>query len=120
MKSLKFTPALIALLARGTKTVTWRLFDDKDLTSGDEVQLIDSSTRQVQGTACIGSVRVRTLHDVWKHDTTGHETFRNEADMLATYRTYYGDRVTPETEVKVVNLVDIHIVPNPVPHHATL
>jgi len=34
MKTLKFAPDLCAQILAGTKTSTWRLFDDKNLMGG--------------------------------------------------------------------------------------
>jgi hypothetical protein len=41
MKKLKFRHHLVKEIVTGSKTVTWRLFDDKDLQVGDELELID-------------------------------------------------------------------------------
>jgi len=35
MKSLKFSEPLPEMILRGKKTVTWRLFDEKNIQSGD-------------------------------------------------------------------------------------
>lgn len=39
MKTIKFTPELSEQIIAGTKTSTWRLFDDKDLTVGGQNKL---------------------------------------------------------------------------------
>ena len=44
MKTLKFAPELCEQIITGTKTSTWRLFDDKDLTVGDELQFINKES----------------------------------------------------------------------------
>ncbi len=109
MKTLKFRPELIELMRKGEKTVTWRLFDDKDLREGDAVQLVNWESGESAGTARLSSVRTLTLSDAWQHDPAGHETYPDAATMLATYRSYYGDRVALTTEVKVIRLVDIRL-----------
>ncbi len=40
MKTLKFKPHLVAQILAGTKTSTWRLFDDKNITGGGFAQLL--------------------------------------------------------------------------------
>lgn len=40
MKTLKFRSHLADLILKGEKDVTWRLFDDKDLTIGDQLELL--------------------------------------------------------------------------------
>ncbi len=52
MKTLKFAPELCEQIITGTKTSTWRLFDDKDLTVGDELQFINKESG-----ICFGGVR---------------------------------------------------------------
>ncbi len=37
MKTMKFRDYLVSKILDGSKTVTWRLFDDKDLQAGDEL-----------------------------------------------------------------------------------
>ena len=44
MKTLKFTPELCGQILTGTKTSTWRLFDDKNLTVGDELTFVNKQT----------------------------------------------------------------------------
>ena len=39
MKVLKFREYLVPLVLSGEKDSTWRLFDDKDLSVGDEIEL---------------------------------------------------------------------------------
>jgi hypothetical protein len=44
MKTLKFAANLVPLILSGEKTSTWRLFDDKDLQVGDELEFINKNT----------------------------------------------------------------------------
>ena len=44
-------------------------------------------------------------------DWTGHERFASEADMYATYRSYYGDRVNSDTKVKILSFTCTPITP---------
>ena len=43
-KTIKFRDFLVELVQKGDKDSTWRLFDDKDLQKGDEVDLINWNT----------------------------------------------------------------------------
>ncbi len=103
MKTLKFRAHLVPLVLSGEKTVTWRLFDDKDLQEGDVVNLINWETKQVFARAIVLQVRTKKLGDLTEVDYVGHEKFANIDDMLAHYREYYGDRVNGETGVKIIN-----------------
>ncbi|MDQ5957992.1 MAG: hypothetical protein QG665_333 [Patescibacteria group bacterium] len=103
MKSLKFRPHLVEKILNGEKTSTWRLFDDKNLAVGDQVQFINWDTLEIFGSAEINSVKTKTLGTLTDQDWVGHEKFASEAEMYATYKKYYGDKVNPNTEVKILD-----------------
>lgn len=105
MKTLKFTSELCTLILTGQKTSTWRLFDDKDLQLGDSLTFINKETGESFGTAVISKLVVKTLGTLEDADWTGHERFASEDAMYAAYRTYYGDKVTPDTEVKLLSFI---------------
>ncbi len=102
-KTLKFRPHLAAKILSGEKTTTWRLFDDKDLSVRDEVTFIDSDTGERFGSATITAITMRTLGTLTDADWVGHERFSSEEEMYKTYRQYYGDRVGPDSEVKMIS-----------------
>lgn len=106
MKTIKFAPHLVAHLRDGTKTTTWRLFDDKDLVVGDVIALVDKESLVHVGTARIASVHAKALGAVTSVELTEH----GYPDINAMYdnlRSYYGDRVTPDTEVKMITFDSI-------------
>ena len=102
MKTLKFAPELCALILEGNKTSTWRLFDDKDLQIDDVLQFINQETLEPFGVAKITSLYIKTLGTLVDSDWEGHERFNSEEEMYSTYRKYYGDRVNPNTEIKII------------------
>ena len=102
MKTLKFKDYLVPLVLSGEKDSTWRLFDDKDLKADDELILVNKDTGQEFGKAIILSTKEKKLGDLQDSDFSGHEKFESTEKMYETYKTYYGDRVTPETIVKMV------------------
>ena len=101
-KTIKFRDFLVELVQKGDKDSTWRLFDDKDLQKGDEVDLINWNTGEKFADAVLTEVREKKLGQLEPSDFEGHEKFESEEAMYAAYRTYYGDRVTPETLVKII------------------
>ncbi len=103
MKTLKFKSHLAEQIIAGEKTSTWRLFDDKDLTVGDEVTFFDKETGAQFGIAHLTQVYTKTLGSLTDADWVGHERFVSEEEMYATYRQYYGDRVNKDTEVKIIH-----------------
>lgn len=102
MKQLKFKPHLVKKVLSGEKTSTWRLFDDKDLQEGDELELLDSETKEVFAKAHIDSVVVKKLGELTDEDWKGHERFPSEEEMYQTYNSYYDEEVTSDTEVKII------------------
>ena len=102
MKTLKFKPHLVPLILSGEKDSTWRLFDDKDLKEGDELQFMDSETDEVFGIASILFTREKKLEDLNDLDFEGHEKFESQERMYEAYRNYYGDKVSPESIVKII------------------
>lgn len=103
MKTIKFREFLAKEILAGEKTSTWRLFDDKDLQTGDRVEFVVWETGEAFGEADIVRVVVKRLGDVTDEDYAGHERFESAQAMLDTYRRYYGDRVTFDTEVKILD-----------------
>jgi len=108
MKTLKFNHDLAQLIIGGQKTSTWRLFDDKDLSVDDDIKIIDkvdansSETWQVIGQGKVIQVTEKKLGDVTAEDLAGHEAFATDEEMLEQYRSYYGERVTVDTPVKII------------------
>jgi len=103
MKILKFAPDLVPLVLSGEKTSTWRLFDDKDLSVGDDMIFINSGTNEEFAKAKINSVIEKKLGEITDDDFSGHEKFESKEKMFETYREYYGDKVDEETLVKILN-----------------
>jgi hypothetical protein len=101
-KIIKFRDHLAKLVLAGEKNMTWRLFDDKNLSEGDSVELINWNTGEKFGEAILTKVWEREMGQLGESDFDGHEKFTEDEEMYRTYRTYYGDRVGPETLVKVI------------------
>ncbi len=96
------------LIIEGKKTATWRLFDDKDLQVGDEVELINWETKEVFGRAVITEVDEKPIKNLDDRDWEGHERFLSDKEMYAKYREYYpGREVGPDTMVKILHFVRI-------------
>ncbi|HEX3099454.1 MAG TPA: ASCH domain-containing protein [Patescibacteria group bacterium] len=102
MKTLKFRSHLADMILSGEKTVTWRLFDDKDLAFADKVEFINWDTNEKFAEAEITSVEEHSLEQLWPDKLEGHETYENFEDMLNHFKLYYGDKVDENTIVKVL------------------
>jgi len=96
-------PSLVPLVLSGEKTSTWRLFDDKDLQKDDNLLLINKATGEEFAKATITKIEEKKLKDLEESDFEGHEKFESEEKMYEAYRSYYGDKVTPDTIIKMVD-----------------
>jgi hypothetical protein len=102
-KTIKFADDLAQLILKGEKSTTWRLFDDKDLKAGDEVDFINKQTMEKFGEATLLDVSEKTLGGLQELDWIGHEKCPDEATMYATYKKYYPSEVIGEnTKVKII------------------
>ncbi len=101
-KTLKFKNHLAELILAGKKDVTWRCFNDQNLTAGDTLILINSDTKEAFAESIIESVREKPYKDLDDEDLIGHEEFNSKEEMLQTYRGYYGDRMTLETPFQII------------------
>ncbi|HLC99658.1 MAG TPA: ASCH domain-containing protein [Patescibacteria group bacterium] len=103
MKTLKFADNLVPLVLSGEKTRTWRLFDDKDLQIEDDLVLTNKATLKEFAKAKIVAVYEKKLRDITDADFAKHERFQSTEKMHETYRKYYGEQVTLNTLVKVID-----------------
>ena len=103
MKTLKFKPDLVEKILSGNKTSTWRLFDDKNLQINDELIFINQETGKEFGKAKIKNIKVKTLGSLNEEDWEGHERYVSDKEMYEHYRMYYGDKVTKDAELKIID-----------------
>ena len=102
MKRIKFYEDLVPLILSGKKTSTWRLYDDKDLQVGDELEFVVTQTGKVFAKARIIKIRETTLGEITEKDFNGHETYKSREEMFETYKKYYGDKATPDAPLKMI------------------
>ena len=101
-RTLKFRKHLVPLILSGEKTVTWRLFDDKNLAIGDEIDLVNWDNKKIFGEGVLTEIREKALGDIEETDFAGHENYESEEKMYKAYREYYGDKVDKNTIVKMI------------------
>lgn len=101
MKRLKFRKELAEMILAGAKTVTWRFFDDKDISVGDKLRLCYDDGK-IFGHARVVEVSEKPFLAVSDSDRLGHEPFANNESMLATYQEYYGGNVSWNSVMKVI------------------
>ena len=96
-------PHLVPKVLSGKKTSTWRLFDDKNLTEGDEFIMVNKETGEDFAKGKITKVREKKLGELGDNDFDGHEKYNDQEDMLNHYKGYYGDKVNLDTIVKMID-----------------
>lgn len=108
MKSLKLEHELAQAVVAGTKTNTWRINDDKNLSVNDELELIDKvdpampeSWRSI-GRAKITQITEKRLGDIADTEIDGHELYESREAMYETFKRYYGPDIGDDTPVKIV------------------
>jgi hypothetical protein len=102
MKTLKFRQALSKLIIDGKKNVTWRLFDDKNLSKGDLIQFIVWETGKEFAQALITHTKETTFGPLSKADWEGHEKYNSKKEQYETFSKYYNRKVDKDSPVKVI------------------
>lgn len=90
------------MILNGQLTTTWRLFDDKHLTTFDEVEFVNKADLSVFGKARLTWVEEKQLQDISHLDKEGHETVPDGEEMYKHYEDMYHKPVNGETTVKVI------------------
>lgn len=100
--TLKFTPDLTQKILAGSKNSTFRL-DPKNLKVGDVAKLQTRFSKdEVRSfaTAEITSVKTVKLREI-PNDAENHEHYESDEEKLSSFRRYYGENVTLDTEFTI-------------------
>jgi len=102
LKAVGFIKDLQEIVLNGSKTITWRLWDDKDLQEGNVFSCVDMVTRAPFAKAKITQVQEKPFKDLKSEDKDGHEKFASDQEMYDTYARYYHKKVDENTIVKII------------------
>lgn len=102
MKALKFANNLVPLILNGNKTTTWRLFDDKDLTTGDNVVFLDHDKNKPFAHVELTDVKETTFRSLTPQDKVGHENYATDEEMLESFSNYYKIDVNLDSSLKII------------------
>ena len=103
LRGSSFKSHLAGLILKGEKNTTHRLFDDKALKEGDQVNLINKNTLEKFAEAKLIKVYEKTLGTLTGADWEGHEKFSSDEEMYETYKKYYSDKIIDKnTVVKII------------------
>lgn len=101
MKVVKFRKHFIPEILSGNKNTTWRLFDDKNLSVGDEVELVEKESLSKFGEAKIVNVVNKNIEELQPQELLEHG-YENVNRMIEGHKLYYGDKVSLKTQVKII------------------
>ncbi len=102
MKTLKFRKKLSELILANDKDSTWRLFDDKDLSVGDEISFLVWETSEEFAKVKIIDTKETTFGNLTDEDWDGHEKYDSEEEMYETFSEYYDREVDGGSPVKII------------------
>lgn len=102
-KTIKFADDLSKLILEGKKTSTWRLFDDKNLKEGEEVDFINKQTMEKFGEATLVEVKETMLGKLTDEDFQGHQKYPSNEEMFTDLQKYYPREIVDEkTKAKII------------------
>lgn len=113
MKQLKFSDKAAQLIRSGAKKSTFRMFDDKDLSVNDEVEIIDKvnpkrpSTWQPICIVRVDSVIEKRLGDIDSYDLSKYDIYPAFDKLLHALKSYYGERFSLENTVKIITFSEV-------------
>jgi hypothetical protein len=102
MKVIRFREHLSKHILDNKKNTTWRLFDDKDLSVGDDVSFVVYETGQEFARAKLTNVRETTFGQLTPDDWQGHDKYSSEIEMYKIFSHYYNRPVNKNSPVKVI------------------
>ena len=101
MKTLKFTDELVNKVLNGERIKTWRLWDDKNLQTGDIVLFLKGEDRVPFAKAKLINVVEKRFDQIDKSDLVGHEVDFNK--IYETANKFYNRLVTDDTPTNIIS-----------------
>src|SRR4051812_14925890 len=96
------------LIREGKKTVTWRINDEKNISVGDDIWVIDKVDKRYPdtwlaiGTAKVTEILSKYLADVEDGELGEGEHYSSKQEMIEAFRKYYGPDINERTVVKII------------------
>jgi len=109
MKQLKFEHVFAEAIIAHEKVATIRVNDDKDMRVGDKIQLVDKvdtnypTSWQIPGELNVLAIEAIQLNDLSSEQIGRAESFKSKSDMIQTFRRFYGDHISKDTEILVMD-----------------
>lgn len=107
-KTLKLDHDLATAVRAGTKRTTWRVFDEKNISVNDQIELVDKvdpsdmATWQIMGTAIVDQVLEKRMEAITSAEMAEHG-YNSYDELYASFTNYYGDSIGPQTAIKIIS-----------------
>jgi len=104
-KDIKFDADLVELVLSGSKNITWRYKDDKDIKVGDTLRLLKRPVLKPFAFATVQAVTEKPFGEFTSKELDGHETYLSVEEMYQTYTAYYKTAIDASSIMKVVHFI---------------
>lgn len=107
-KTLKLDHELATAVRMGTKHTTWRVFDEKNISVNDQIELVDKvdpsdmATWQIMGTAVVDQIIEKRMEAITSAEMAEHG-YNSYDELYASFTSYYGDSIGPQTAIKIIS-----------------
>ena len=109
MKTLKLDHEIAEQIRQKRRTSTWRMYDDKNVSVNDDIELIDKvDPTDPQSWVSLGTVRVDSIAEKRLSDITAadyqddEQPFASSEEMLLYFQKHYGPQITLDSAVKII------------------
>jgi len=101
MKTLKFQPHLRDPILNGTKTVTWRFFDDKDIQIGDELGFFVNNDECSFGHATVTDVVEKKVCELTPEELKA-QNYDSVEKVVETHPKFMNREMNKNTDLKII------------------
>ena len=104
MKIVQFVDVLVPLVLSGERTITWRVNDTRDIKDGDVLSFCWKTGKEFAQAKVLWA-KETVFANIDELDPAGHQRYKTDEEMYATFTKYYGYPVTKESRVKVIKFI---------------
>lgn len=101
-KYLKFRPSLVESIVKGHKLKTFRFADEKDLRTGDEINLINKQSGEIFADAVITQVQEKMIKDLDDDDLRGQDLITSTKELINTMSRFYQRTLGQDDIIKII------------------
>lgn len=110
IKVLKFRQCLIESILNRTKTTTFRLFDDKNISVDDVISLVNWETGKEFAKARVIAIKEKKMNDLNEADFEGHEKYVSKEEMFKKFSEFHNKEIAKENVVKIISFKLVPVI----------